>query len=967
MNPDIFRIPPDKAERLLAEFHPSYSTSGNSDRGRDASQIAAVPPGLPPGTSPVAEQVVEFLASDKGRQLVSETEERFTAAYHRDTPARAMRQAVKEYRKQLCQTVREHVLKRIYELNAQGVEWFGARAGWIFLADHEKRVLRSVPEAAFNTGLCELEIPIDARSIVAHVCQTKEAYWTNDVSEVPFYQQTIAETRSELCVPLFRPDGTVLGAYNVEAAHRGAFTAAQSRELQKKVAFFIPHLLVLEDLEKSEEFGSWPWHPELHGWDPERLLTEFCRVVAQRLAHPNAPPPAATVFYVDNAKSKAWAISVFGYDYTFLNIETLGLRSAVAQVALDPARTIQRGTPQELHFERLNKAVHMNVKHAVIAPMGTPGGDDFCGTFNLYFFEDRPAAALPTDETVRWLAEYAERIVAGINSRRQRVAVAYLYRELAKDASSSNAFASFLRVLLRCLGSQAGTIYAHERGTEEIRCVETTGLEGVADHTQVKYHRTRNKDSYTCWLANHPGRVLRTNWGPVEEKESADRPADLPSEPSNHSRERMDQDGTYHRRSLGLGVKEGDYHAPELLGVIRILRSARAKPYVRADEQLFFVLAEESKRFFVIHSFIQAGLTAPDFFGPVSIRIEEVLQESVKGCISHDYPMLQASVFLRYRGSSPEYRLYAYHSQAHQTAPVEFVLEDEVVRRVWAYDGKIVVVPFKEPQGADGLRICVPLQVWSGPHLDQAIFALDYRGTGHTWSAERKKKVFGDARRLVATWAKNNMRANREFLKRDDTEILGAFLRYVTTAKDSKVRWARLRLLNDGEIRTFDAFGPAPPFVPELQICPDSDLKEYGVSMAADGTCCSIPLMLGPIPAGELVCGLDPELARTLAEYAGQLPYASLSGRDTDAQDIAQERRMEAFFALRDVAGFVTGPWCRLVAGDLPLWDVTFGGDRHDDEFVVWDEAIRVRPEMARPFEGWEPARKSAGRELYAE
>ena len=30
------------------------------------------------------------------------------------------------------------------------------------------------------------------------------------------------------------------------------------------------------------------------------------------------------------------------------------------------------------------------------------------------------------------------------------------------------------------------------------------------------------------------------------------------------------------------------------------------------------------------------------------------------------------------------------------------------------------------------------------------------------------------------------------------------------------------------------------------------------------------------------------------------------------------------------VAGFVTGPWCRLVAGDLPLWEVTFGPDRHD-------------------------------------
>src|SRR5206468_1257783 len=100
--------------------------------------------------------------------------------------------------------------------------------------------------------------------------------------------------------------------------------------------------------------------------------------------------------------------------------------------------------------------------------------------------------------------------------------------------------------------------------------------------------------------------------------------------------------------------------------------------------------------------------------------------------------------------------------------------------------------------------------------------------------------------KLAAIWAKNSKRANRELLERDDAEILGAFLRYVTTAKETKVRWARLRLLNEGQLCEFGAFGPAPADVPEMDNCPDPDLKQYGVLTAIDGGSCVIPLMVGP-------------------------------------------------------------------------------------------------------------------------
>jgi hypothetical protein len=898
----------------------------------------------PAAPDPVDQRVEKFLTSEKGQAWLAEAKGAFRAAFDamRRAPPRSvfteLFEAFERFRRELCGEVRAHIEARLFELNAQGVEWFGARAGWIFLADVAREVLTSVKSAAFNTGRCRLELPINGPGIVPHVYRSREGFQSNDVTKVPFYLNVIKESRGALSAPVFRPDGqTVLAVYHLEAAEEGAFSPAHVRDLQKKVAHLVPHLLALEALSQAEATGGWPMHPDLHGWGPERLLTRLCRTAAQHYAIPGAPPPVCTVWNVDVAKERCWTLAVSGFDHMFLRLETLGPGSAVYRTATAPGQAVARGTPAELGFERLAKAQRMNVRQALIAPLPGVGAEPVCGTVNLYFFEDRQADDLPADAAVQGLAACVQRLLTDFYAQREQLAPAYLQRELVKNAAAAHELGCALRVIRQCLDAPVGSIYVREPDTAALWCAATTGLEGVTDHSQVYYHCQRHKKSYACWLADHPGQVVRINWAPTPE---GGLPAGLPRLPSNRTRERMGPDGTYHRRQLAVGVRHRDGARPP--GMVRVLRSEQAKPFTRADERLLLRLGEDVEPLLVNWSFARAGQEGPYQLRPTSTRVAEVLQGSVRGCLRHGFPMVQATAFVHCDGAAPAYRMYAYHSREQQLAPEGLELPDALAKHVWQQEGRIVVVPWAQPDGQPGTRICVPLQVWSGPHLVHAIIALDYRGTGLSWNGKRKLKVFGDARRLAAIWAANAMRPDSKHVEGDGPEILDWFLRYLRGPACAPLTWARLRLWHHGVPRDFRTFGPVPERPPSLHLHDDAhgqlydeELGRFGVQLARDGTCCAVPLMLGPFYAGELLCGLDAELAKALAQWAWPDRGAALAGE-------SMLRRAEALDGLRKVTTAVTGPWCRLVAGNLKWWRVTFPRETPDGDLIIWEHHLGV-------------------------
>jgi hypothetical protein len=852
--------------------------------------------------------------------------------------------AVEAYFKQLRGEARDWACERLYRLNALGVEWHHAARGWIYLADERRGVLRSLERAAFNTDRLRQELPISDNGILSRVYRRGAGELVTP-SEGKF-------SGSVLAVPIFAPTrGKILGVYLLEADHPGAFTPAQVRELQRQVIFFTPHLIVLEGLDKADDFSTWPYHPELHrhGWSVEPLVTGFCRTVAESLRVPNTRPPACTLWIADWMKNRCWVLAAHGYDYFFLDRDTLGPNSAVARVARNHRRAIEGGTPDQLKFVCPEKARDMGVRQVVIASLHDYSEEPFSGTLNISFFDERRRPTLPSHGLVEWLAERAERLVASLHAQRVRLAMAYLHCELAKGVSSGHGFGALLRTVLRCLDAPVGSVFARKQNTRTLQCVETTGLENKGAFEEVTYDLDDLK-SLTCWAARNPDKVARHNWGPVEE--GVTRPKDQPI-PSNQSRERMVPEVSRHRRSLikGVALLRDDPH-PHTLGAIRVMRPGRSRPFTIADERLLSAFAEASTKLFTNWTFACNDKVVAQSFNTPLTRIEEVLQGCVSGCADNKYPIMQASVFVRDERRLPQYRLYAYYRPESQDIREDLVPEpvgDQVLAPTPLQGGKIIVVKSILLGDNQGMRICVPSQVWSGRELVEALLALDFERTGLTWPSNRKAKVFKDARKLSAIWASNPYwYPDPEILEGKPRDIVREYLDFLSagdSAKGSMIPWARLRLLDRGQYREIDSAGTVPAQLPEAVPCPEPELQRFGVRLGADASYCVFPLLLGPFWGGEMICGLDRDLANALAEYLP--PAAGQASRHP--VDEAGDRESGAFQKLRDMTVRVTGPWCRVIAGNLLLWDVGFGDDCEEQDKIIWNEEIRLKPDLLAP------------------
>ncbi len=836
--------------------------------------------------------------------------------------------SVKDLFKDLRREARERAVERLYRLNEFGIEWHGGVRGFIYLADERSGILKCLKGTAYSGNRAPEEFPLGENGIVPRV-------YRRGVGELD-----VEHEGSRLAVPIYAPNSErKLGVYLLEADRAGAFTRAQVRELQRQVVFFTPQIFVLEAIDKADDFSTWSYHPEVHGWKPETLLTRFCRRVAESLSIPGTPSPACTIWNVDWQKHRCWVLATHGYDSSFRDRDTLSLTSAVARVAGGRQRTIEWGSPDSLKFVCLKKAQEMGVHRVIISSLHEYGEQPFSGTLNITFFDERRQDRLPSRGLVNWLAERGERLIASFYAQRLRLATPYLLCELAKEVSAGHGFAALLRTSLRCLGAPVGSVFARVPNTRMLQCVETTGLEGKGSFEEVTYDLNDSK-SLTCWAALNPDKVARHNWGPIEE-------GDIPR-PSNQSRERMVPEGSYHRRSLikGVALLRGDPE-PHVVGAIRIMRPGRSLPWTIGDERLVSAFAESSKKLFTNWGF--GDSVVAQSFNPPMIRIVEVARGCVVGCSENKYPIVQASVFVRDERRLPEYRLYAYYCPECHGVREEMVPEpsgDHVLAPTDTHSGRMIVLKTIRLGEKQGMRICVPLRVWSGAELVEAVLALDFEGTGLTWPRGRKDKLFRDAVKLPAIWASNpDWYPRPEILERKPQEIVREYLHFLCgkgSGKDSVIRWARLRLLDCGQYREIDSASFIPNPLSEWLQCPEPQLHRFGVRLATDASCCVFPLLVGPFVAGEMVCGLHWDLANALEKYLR--PISSKAPQHAVGSSADDE--FEVFQRLRDVIVRATGSWCRVIAGNLLLWDVGFGADCDEEDKVIWNEEIRLKPDL---------------------
>lgn len=832
---------------------------------------------------------------------------------------------------ELKQEASSHALTRLYSLNSVGVRHYDARSGWIFIVDESGKYLESIEEAAYNTGLRQFRMRIDGPGIVPHVFRTGEAFWTPHVSEVPFYEPKVSSTRSELAVPIYDPEHRLIGIYNLEANEEGAFTPAQVRELEKNVAFLVPHLLVLRELRRSSDFGTLPFHPEIHcrRFNPRLLLERFCRVVVDALTIPDAPAPSCTFWTCEPQQGRCWTLADFEYDQVFYALDTLTMNAAVARTATGPEGTIFRGTPEklqsknleeELQFENLERAKRMGLEHAIIARLA---GDK---TLNIYFFDKRPAEAMPSDEVIRWVARQAEQLIGSFYRQRKQLALATMQCDLAQAQYGAGRFASFLQTYLRCTDSVAGSIFVRVPRSYYLLCAESTGLDGVGDPTTVKYHVLKDKHSFTCWMAEHPD-PLRVNWTRLEDSH---RPPDCPAESSGKSRERIVGQTPYLRRLLGKSVM---LPGGTSLGCVRLVRSALSPPFTREDEELATHLCEsqEAVHTFCNYGFTQSGNVTPAYHCSTRARIEqELLPQVVHEGVGQIPPVYQATVFERCERARPQYGIYAFCSKERLIPSRNLRLESHLIRSSENHPSSIILA------GGDAFsRVCVPLRVWSGRQLVEAVLALDYADAADDWTNEQIREIFDWSVQLSAIWSWNTMRVPDSVFLRGggDEEMFKSLLKHAA-GRDNVAGGVRLRLKSGAEEEVYTQ-GPIPDELGRMKPCPDARLKRYGVELAPDGRFCRTPLMVGPARVGELECALTDEFAERLRRHV-----LRRSG----------EANTDSIIVLGDLCTLlaaVSGPWSRLVAGNLASWEATFS-KADEDQCRLWTPVVgrAARPEV---------------------
>jgi putative methionine-R-sulfoxide reductase with GAF domain len=869
--------------------------------------------------------------------------------------------AVRHLLRRLTDEARNHAIQRLTEIVAELGERFHGSFTWLFVK--EGNVLKA--RVTHNTRMRDLELPLRGHGIVPHVARVGQGYYSNDVSKDLLYRNDLAETRSEMAVPLVTGDGRMLGVLNVDSRMPGAFSAGQVEDLQAAAGDLVPHLLILEALKGGE---SWcPWHPEVHGWDLRDTFRQICHAVKDGLGGDGMQ---CTIWYADWANDELFVYATSGYGYEYVTAATLPIDSFTGRVAASPEGTVREGRPGDRGFVPKENDAIMGLRKIMAAPIYPGSGPDEPpdrgrAVLSIYCFDDQAEEALPSREVMARLVEWIGRMTLAYRDLRREVGVACLHQALyAQPCSSDFDFETIKEKFVEILQVDAMSIFARHRGSDQLYCVATTGLETVGrprryppppEHGESVCYDLRVDRGYTTYLAEHPGLCVRSNAGGRGSSGPRTLPDFPPSPRNKHKhREKLPRTDTDHRRFLGLNVDvDGD-----TLAVFRLIRSARTKPFTRCDEELVARLARVCvDRLMNWRAMRPEGApedASPGHQDPVLVPqpgrdgralvgalarfmrpvpsprsaralTDELLQDIC--VIFRDCHIIQSAVVLKHKHAERiPFRLYAYHSQRHRTPPSDEDLAPMVVRVPEAgwesllRGRKAVTFQRNAARGvAAGIRI--PLIAWAGLHLVEGILSLDFGERFDRWSSDAVELLFRATRKLSAILGHTRHVIRPEWFQADCATALERFISFPRSHLGAE--WTEL-LLNYGDRDHFQPVARWPRCydVPEVawsrvDATVDEDAAALGVAerRGVGKPACSIPLYLGPFHAATLRCGMA----------------------DVEFPD----RR-------RQFIGEVTGLWSALTFGMESFSKVAFHPSPLGPGATSWDEQISW-PELGRP------------------
>lgn len=496
--------------------------------------------------------------------------------------------------KQRLKSIQRRLFSKIGELG----EHYGAEAGWLFLVDDDKGVLRAA--VSHNSDLLWKGLEVNlSQGITGWVAREGVPRVVPDVLGVKDYYAVVVGTRSELAVPITSAGGKVIAVLNFESSKANQFCEVEGLRLTLAAARLSPDVIALRALENCDGSLGPGWHfRDNNQWSIGPMISEFCYEVQNVVRTEYGIKTAVIVWEYDEEKHVFHVMGTSGYDYEYVKNNGLEEKSFIGSVfrervpiSVTITEAFERG------YRRVEKAKTMGVQWIAAAPFGiadtAPGGAK--GVVTIYGFRNNemlsPAVAGAIAGKVSEILGFWEPV-------RRETVLAYCLREVSAAPPRGTSRREALRdLLMEVFDADGCSIFAHVRNEEkgELHCVATTGLTdeyGNPIEPKNAIYRMGGADSgATVWLAENPGKVLR-KLDATQDTEATPTSGSRTVAFRNKFRESAARSLMEGRRFLGCAASIGG----KLANVIRLVRKASKAPFQVADGRLFGEIIQTTAR-----------------------------------------------------------------------------------------------------------------------------------------------------------------------------------------------------------------------------------------------------------------------------------------------------------------------------------------------------------------------------------
>jgi hypothetical protein len=486
----------------------------------------------------------------------------------------------------------EFVERRLYHRLGTLAERFLASAAWIFRFNALDESLHA--EVSHNSDLNAETgglILGKGEGIVGHVATTLRPYICRAVSKDPHYRHFDLATRSEIAIPVFRPNSKdLLAVVNLESKRDAWFTHADAIQLQSLVTDLVPDVMVQSALRSADPLLG-AWHHRRDGWSIDQPLSRFCELVSRTLREKSGVKAAAIIWEYDDEKASFWVRGNSGYDHEYATAHGLPPKSFLGSVFRDRnAVRLTLGEAKDAAFRRSLKAEALGVEWLAACPISTPHPSrPPWGVLAIYGFRASESIHL---ELLVQLAASIGRLAPYWETIRQNTAKAYAISKMSRVPDRGNARNEAARdVLVELLAADGVSLFATQQ-RHRLTCLATTGLENAMGPLYNFREAIYDQDvdtGATVLLSKSPGSILRRI--DATDEDEPIRAFGMPSKIrfSNRFRETAAWSPMEKRRFIGLGVLRED----KSVVVARGVRRAGRRPFREADGRMLVEVLTE--------------------------------------------------------------------------------------------------------------------------------------------------------------------------------------------------------------------------------------------------------------------------------------------------------------------------------------------------------------------------------------